>query len=67
MQSDGKNSHGLMAKWAKKKHQNQMKNKFSVYKEQKHPFLHLKASCFKIGKVTIRQIKKKLTLILDNG
>ena len=33
----------------KKPHQNQMKNKLSVYKYQKHPFLYLRAFCFETG------------------
>ena len=28
-------------------------NKLSVYKQQKHPFLHLRASCLETGRITI--------------
>jgi hypothetical protein len=36
----------------KKTHQNQMKNKLTMYKQQKQPFLHLRASGLKMGRVT---------------
>ena len=40
----------------KKKHLNQMKNKLSMKKQQKHPLFHLRASFSETGKVTITQI-----------
>jgi hypothetical protein len=32
--------------------QNQMKNKLSMYKQQKHSFFHLRASCKEMSRVT---------------